>query len=341
MTTRDSSASRRPRGTLTALAATLALALAGGLGACSAGGESTQGSDASGSSAAGGRAEADSDGGVAADSSMAGGGRDAGSGADTGVGTGTGTKASTRGLTPALQTSALTGRDVIRTADLTVLTGDVDDARTKARDLVADLGGVVASETTSVARRRGDVPAGTPTVRLALQVPTESFDDAVGALSDLGVERELSIRQEDVTAEVADVDSRVQSAGTALDRVRTLLGRANKLGAVIQLEGVIADQPADLEALQARQRALADQTELATLRLELRQPATAGRQPVDDVRGFTAGIAAGWDGLRELVVRASTAVGVVLPFALVGAVVLLPLMIWRRRRGGLVTSSTT
>ena len=270
---------------------------------------------------------------------MAGGGRNAGSGAETGAETGA--KASTRGLTPALQTSALTGRDVIRTADLTVLTGDVDDARTKARDLVADLGGVVASETTSVARRRGDAPAGTPTVRLALQVPTESFDDAVGALSDLGVERELSIRQEDVTAEVADVDSRVQSARTALDRVRTLLGRANKLGAVIQLEGVIADRQADLEALQARQRALADQTELATLRLELRQPATAGRQPVDDVRGFTAGIAAGWDGLRELVVGTSTAVGVVLPFALVGAVVLLPLMLWRRRRGGLVTSSTT
>ncbi|CAN5681939.1 hypothetical protein BH24ACT11_BH24ACT11_18590 [soil metagenome] len=319
MTARDSSASLRPRRTLTALAATLALALAGGLGACSAGGESTQGSDASGSSAAGGR--------------------DAGSGADTGADTGA--KASTRGLTPALQTSALTGRDVIRTADLTVLTADVDGARTRARALVADLGGVVASETTSVARRRGDAPAATPTVRLALQVPTESFDDAVGALSDLGVERELSIRQEDVTAEVADVDSRVQSARTALDRVRTLLGRANKLGAVIQLEGVIADRQADLEALQARQRALADQTELATLRLELRQPATAGRQPVDDVRGFTAGIAAGWDGLREVLVAASTAAGVVLPFALVGAVVLLPLMMWRRRRGGLVTSSTT
>ncbi len=319
MTARDSSASLRPRRTLTALAATLALALAGGLGACSAGGESTQGSDASGSSAASGR--------------------DAGSGADTGADTGA--KASTRGLTPALQTSALTGRDVIRTADLTVLTADVDGARTRARALVADLGGVVASETTSVARRRGDAPAATPTVRLALQVPTESFDDAVGALSDLGVERELSIRQEDVTAEVADVDSRVQSARTALDRVRTLLGRANKLGAVMQLEGVIADRQADLEALQARQRALADQTELATLRLELRQPATAGRQPVDDVRGFTAGIAAGWDGLREVLVAASTAAGVVLPFALVGAVVLLPLMMWRRRRGGLVTSSTT
>ncbi len=207
---------------------------------------------------------------------------------------------------------------------------------------MADLGGVVASETTSVVGRRGNSPAGTRTVRLALQVPTESFDDAVGALFDLGDERALSIRQEDVAAEVADVDSRVQSARTALDRVRILIGRANKLGAVIQLEDVIADRQADLDALQARQRALADQTQLAKLRLELRQPASAGRQPVDDeVRGFAAGIAVGWDGLRELVVGASTAVGVVLPFALVGAVVLLPLMIWRLRRGGLVTSSTT
>lgn len=334
MTQRDPSASRRPRRRLVALTAALAVALVGGLGACSSGSNDEQASGSGGSTAAGGRAEPGSDAGQTEDSS--------GTGDPDAKTSKSAAKASTRGLTPALETTALSGRDVIRTADLTVLTEDVDGARSKARDLVADLGGVVASETTSVTRRHGDTPVGTRTARLALQVPTDSFDDAVGALSDLGREQELSIRQEDVTAEVADVESRAQSARTALDRVRTLLGRANKLGAIIQLEGVIADRQADLEALQARQRVLADQTQLATLRLELRQPSPAGRQPVDDeVRGFAAGIAAGWGGLRELVVGASTAVGVVLPFALVGAVVLLPLVIWRRRRGGLVTSSTS
>ncbi len=130
------------------------------------------------------------------------------------------------------------------------------------------------------------------------------------------------------------MDSRVDSAQTSLERIRSLLSRANKLGAVIRLESVLADRQADLEALQARQRTLAGQTTMATLRVEL-APTTRSDPPGkdDDLRGFTAGIAQGWDALREVVMGASTVLGVLLPFATVAAVALIPVALLRRRHG--------
>ncbi|MBA2739474.1 MAG: DUF4349 domain-containing protein [Nocardioidaceae bacterium] len=315
MTRRSATLVRRPRPTVAVLAAVLAVALTVGLGACSSGG----GEDSGGSTDSADAMQPESGRIVDADSSGVAGAQRKGAGSS--------------GLVPTLDDGALVGRDVIRTADLSVVVEDIDAARAAVSSLVDDLDGVVASETSSVSGHRGGDPAGTRTMHLSLQVPTDSFDAALAAVSDLGDVRTTNIALEDVTAQVADVDSRVESARTALDRIRALLGRANKLGTVIQLEGVLADRQADLEALQAQQRTLAGQTQFATVRLELQRPARPPAASKDDtLRGFTAGVREGWDGLRELVVGVSTVLGVALPFALIGAVVLVPLAVLRRRR---------
>ncbi len=228
----------------------------------------------------------------------------------------------------------LAGRTVIRTASMTLIAEDVDDTRLRVADVIDGVGGVIASETTSTvpgAEERGDVR----TVRLGLQVPTYRFDATVKALSDLGTVRQRAIRTEDVTTEVADVDSRVESAQAALTRIRALLDRANSLGSVIRLESELSERQADVESLLAQQRALAGQTRLATIDLELtteRRPEPKPDEEVED-KGFFAGLAQGWDALRGFLLGLSTAVGVLLPFAAVTAVLVIPVLVRYRRRG--------
>lgn len=228
----------------------------------------------------------------------------------------------------------LAGRAVIRTAAMTLIAEDVDATRVQVAQVVDGVGGAIASETTSTtpeAAARGDIQ----TVRLGLQVPTERFDATVKALSDLGTVRQRAIRTEDVTTEVADVDSRVESAQAALIRIRALLDRANSLGSVIRLESELSDRQADLESLLAQQRALAGQTRLATIDLELttqRKPEPKPEEEEED-SGFLTGLEQGWDALRSLLLAVSTALGVLLPFAAVTAVVLIPVLVRYRRRG--------
>ena len=227
----------------------------------------------------------------------------------------------------------LAGRTVIRTASMTLIAEDVDDTRLRVADVIDGVGGVIASETTSTvpgAEERGDVR----TVRLGLQVPTDRFDATVKALSDLGTVRQRAIRTEDVTTEVADVDSRVESAQAALTRIRALLDRANSLGSVIRLESELSERQADVESLLAQQRALAGQTRLATIDLELtteRRPEPTPEEEEDS--GFLTGLDQGWDALRSFLLAVSTALGVLLPFAAVTAVVLIPVLVRYRRRG--------
>ena len=228
----------------------------------------------------------------------------------------------------------LAGRAVIRTASMILAADDVDATRLQVAEVVDDVGGVIASETTSVtpgAEERGDLQ----TVRLGLQVPTERFDATVKALSDLGEVRQRAIRTEDVTTEVADVDSRVESAQAALSRIRALLDRANSLGSVIRLESELSQRQADLESLLAQQRALAGQTRLATIDVELTTERKPEPKPDEEEveKGFLAGLAQGWDALRGFLLGLSTVVGALLPFAAVTAVVAIPVLIRYRRRG--------
>ena len=188
----------------------------------------------------------------------------------------------------------LAGRAVIRTASMTLIAEDVDDTRLRVADVIDGVGGAIASETTSTvpgAEVRGDVR----TIRLGLQVPTERFDATVKALSELGTVRQRAIRTEDVTTEVADVDSRVESAQAALTRIRALLDRANSLGSVIRLESELSERQADVESLLAQQRTLAGQTRLATIDLELTTERRPEPKPDDEEgdKGFFAGLAQG------------------------------------------------
>lgn len=244
-----------------------------------------------------------------------------------------------------ITTDALVGRDIIRTGSLTVLTDDLTSARAEVAGVVVRLGGVVASETTVLARGARDRyddgnDAGDQSMQLSLQVPTARFDAAMTAIAEVGRVQARSINSQDVTAQVADVDSRVESARAALERVRALLARANSLGTVISLEGVLSDRQADLEALLAQQRALQGQTQLATITLDLRVAADAPLA-TQEANGFVAGLRTGWNAFTGVLVGSATVLGMLVPFAVLVAPIAAAALVWRRRRSGQLSPPAT
>ena len=63
--------------------------------------------------------------------------------------------------------------------------------------------------------------------------------------------------------------SRVATMQASIARVRAILSRATRIGDVVAVEGELSRRVTELESLQARQRALAGQVELATVTLHL------------------------------------------------------------------------
>jgi hypothetical protein len=218
---------------------------------------------------------------------------------------------------PAPPVADVVGRDVVRTAQLTLEVRDPAAATRRVRTAIAAAGGFVAEEQAD--------PAGS---WLVLRVPAAGLDRLVDDLAATGTVLVRSGRVEDATAQVIDLDSRVASQHASVVRVRALLAQARSIGDVVTVEAELARREADLDALERRLAAVRDQVALATLTVELRAaPAPDAAPP-----GFGAGLGAGWAGLRAVGVALATVAGFVLPFLPLVAVAGGAVWAVRRRR---------
>lgn len=223
--------------------------------------------------------------------------------------------------------AAFLGRDVIATAQVTVRTSEVSKARDRVGDLVRRYVGYVAEETTE-RDRHGD------TIRsvLRLRIPTERFDQALDDLEGLAPGVDVDRSTEDVTQQVVDVASRIRTQEISLGRLRRFLDRATTVEDIVRLEAEIARREGDLGSLRAQQRQLSDLTAESTITVRLQHVSPAPGKAEHRDTGFLAGLSTGWDAFTTSLVGLSQGVGVVLPFAVVLAILLGPVVAWLRRR---------
>jgi len=229
----------------------------------------------------------------------------------------------------------LTASSIIRTASLSVRVKDVPKALDEARTTTENAGGFVGNETTT---RDGQ---GHERTRVVLRVPTDKYDEVLADLEGAGKLLDRTAKAQDVTDQVVDVESRITSQRASVARVRELMDRATKLSDVVELEGELSTRESDLEALLAQQSSLKDRTSLATITLSLSQTPVAKAAAKDDSPGFVDAVAGGWHVFVTLLRWIALALGAVLPFAAVAALlVVLWLRLVRPRRAATVPATT-
>ena len=233
--------------------------------------------------------------------------------------------------------AALTGRDVIYTADLTVQVDDVTHAVAQIETAVRAAGGFVAGSERSTDAASipapqtvepGAEPAPAPrsSATMTLRVPPGGFNSVLDRLATLGLVLDRKLTGQDVTETVVDVKSRIASARASVDRIRDLMERAVTLRDVVALEGELSQREADLDALLAKQTSLKDQTSLATVTVHLKTAEALAATAEDDDEGFTAGLSNGWDAFTTSATAGATVLGALVPFA--AALLLLGPPLW-------------
>lgn len=222
---------------------------------------------------------------------------------------------------------AATGqRSVIYTGSITVRVDDVNAKAAQLTSLTVVAGGLIGGDE----RQMND---GKSTATLTLRIPAAKFTGTLDEIGKLGTEQNRKVSTQDVTATVIDVAARIQSQQASVDRVRALLARAQSISDITSVESELARREADLEALQAQQRNLADLTALSTIAVTLLGPdAAEPEKPKPAETGFLAGLKDGWKAFTASVNVVLTVLGAVLPFAvLIGGPVWL-VWFWLRRR---------
>jgi hypothetical protein len=207
-------------------------------------------------------------------------------------------------------------QSIIYTASLTVRVRDTAGAAANAVADITARGGYTAAEQAQTSHSRRQRPV----VSLTMKVPVAGYPAALHQLAGLGRQTSLSQQSTDVTEQVADVGSRVTSQQDAIAQLRTLLRRAGSVSGLLQVQEQISNDESALEALLAQQRALDHETTYATISVLLLGPLPSAAARQASHHGFAAGLGAGWRGFSRAAVWLFTALGVVLPFAVVLAI---------------------
>ncbi|GAQ55407.1 DUF4349 domain-containing protein [Streptomyces acidiscabies] len=202
---------------------------------------------------------------------------------------------------------------VIRTASVSVQVKDVAKALDAARTAAVNAGGYVGDETTT--RDEEDAEH----TEVVLRVPVERYDAVLADLQGAGKLLDRTSKAQDVTDQVVDVASRVQSQRASVARVRELMDRATSLSDVVSLEGELSRRQADLESLLAQQASLKDRTSLATITLTLSQTPAKEPAKADDDPGVVDALSGGWDAFVTALRWIVVVLAAMLPFLLAAA----------------------
>lgn len=223
---------------------------------------------------------------------------------------------------------AVYDRKLARRADISITVPDVDTAATKVRTIASSANGIVLAE--AISSEPEDAAVGGFST-ITISVPTDALDATLDKLAALGDVHSRNASTDDVTAQYIDTESRVKTMQASVERVRALMSRATKLGDVVALEAELSRRQADLEATQSQLAALKDAVAMAPIEVRLSTDEQV-LEEADDETGFLAGLDAGWTAFTGSVTVLLTVVGAMLPFAVVAALVLGPLVYWLRRR---------
>jgi hypothetical protein len=225
---------------------------------------------------------------------------------------------------------AATGQQLIYTAQLTVRASNVQTAISNATSIVTDAGGYVSGENAS----SGNGQPSQATATVTFKIPAAVYATTLAQLSGRGLGTQLSLAQQaqDVTQQVADVNSRVASDQAAIAQLRELLKHAGDVGSLLSVQNQINSEESDLESMLAQQSALNHETSYATLTLTLVGPKAVVKPAAKTAPpGFGHAITSGWHALHLTFSWLLTILGAIAPFAAVLAVIG-ALAWWGRRR---------
>jgi len=168
------------------------------------------------------------------------------------------------------------------TAQLTIAADDVAAAAQAALDAVAPLGGLLFGQQTTTEPLARTV--------LTIKVLPEDFQEALSRLSGVGQLRSQDVMTDDVTERVVDLESRIITSETSVDRLRVLLEGAVGLDEVSAIERELLAREQSLEQLRGQLRTIRDAVGLATITMTIEQlPANTSLPSLEVISSFYVG----------------------------------------------------
>lgn len=246
-------------------------------------------------------------------------------------------------------------RDIIASAAVTMTVDDVaESAQTITQSVQARDGYVESMNIGSSGASTGaetmdgmvydSMPYPYPTEGgwISVRVPADELEGMLRELSAIGEITSSSVDRVDVTEQTVDLSARVEATQASVDRLISLMAEATDIADVIAAESALAERQSLLESYQQQLASLQGQVAMSTISVSL----LPEQESVEaDPAGFGDGLSAGWNGLVATLNGIVVALGFMLPWLVIiallgGAFWLIRRAVRRRRSAGVAASAS-
>jgi hypothetical protein len=215
-------------------------------------------------------------------------------------------------------------RMIVRNGDMSLVVGDVVNARDEIAQLAANYDGYVVSSRTSGEEQemRGYI---------SIRVPDDKFESALVELRDLAVRViSESTNSQDVTEEYVDLQSRLKNAEATENQYLALLGKATDVEDILRIYERLSQVRREIEQIKGRLQYLERTSSMSLISVSLEPQTTA--KPL---------VRAGWNIVE---IFKSALRGIVIAGQVIGAIAIwliifspiwgaiLGIILWRRHR---------
>jgi len=224
-------------------------------------------------------------------------------------------------------------RLIIRTADMSIVVSDTEDAMVAITQMTNENGGWVVSS--SVFQYDETAKTGNMSVR----IPAQGFQSFIDALQLMSVEvTRISTSGQDVTEEYVDLSARLENLEATAARVRNFLDEAKDVEDALAVNQELSRLEGEIEVLKGRIKYLEQSAAFSTVSIDLTPDILS--QPIEVGGWQPQGVAR--EALESLISALQTLVDIaiwlvifLLPIALIVAIPvwLLVRFVRRRRRG--------
>ncbi len=245
---------------------------------------------------------------------------------DTGAGVMMTMTRSTNATAPA---EAPSEKKIIRSASLTLVTQEYDEALAALKSDCEGQGGWIESSDESTNSRTG-----LRTAYLTLRVPQDGLDAYLSSTEGLGRVTNRSESSQDVTASYQDNQTRLNTQLALMERLQALITESGDLSDLLALESQIAETQYQIDSLQSSLNRTDRQVSYSTVSITLREEKAP--ELTDTTVSFgeriLSAIQTGWEAFTTFMGDMVVFLVAALPFIAIVAAVVIVVKLFKRRK---------
>ncbi len=235
--------------------------------------------------------------------------------------------AASDGESPNLQLKE-TNRKLIYTSDIRAETKDFDTSKAAVDALISQYEGYLEASSFS-GYSRGDEREDR-SLNYTIRVPAEALSDFLAELESAVRVTSGDTRMEDVTGSYVDTEARLTALREEESRLLELLGQAETLDEILQLEDRLSNVRYEIESMTSQLQVYDDEIAYSTVNLSLQDVTEYAIRPSFGSRSWDA-FTGGWSSFVNVLQGVAIALLWMLPFLLTGGVIVFLSVFFTRR----------